>query len=356
MKVFLTGGTGFIGRHLTRALLTKGWDVTALVRRPDSVGAAELTQMGARCIPGDITICESLRAGMAGAEVVIHNAGHYEFGVDAAGRQRMQAANVEGIRNVLEVALELSVPRSLYVSTVTALGDSGPESRDETFERNAPFQTFYERTKAEAHAIACEYRQRGLPLVIACPNAVVGPNDHSVIGYFLRMYINRLLPPLSTCPGALKGLVEVHDVAAGLALAAEKGRPGETYFLSGEPQSQADMLAEWARYPGGFKRRAWLHRSIVAPMLETLKPLERRAGLPAFMSAETARSISIHANYSSVKAQEELGWRFCPASEMWRNIILGELELLRRRKKRDLVSRLNPLPANELEPSGSFGF
>jgi uncharacterized protein YbjT (DUF2867 family) len=66
MKVFLTGGTGFIGQPLTRQLLARGWEVIALVRKPDSAQARALSAMGARCVAGDVTDRESMRAGMTG--------------------------------------------------------------------------------------------------------------------------------------------------------------------------------------------------------------------------------------------------------------------------------------------------
>ena len=75
MKVFLTGGTGFIGQPLTRQLLSRGWEVIALVRKPDGAQARALKQLGAQCVPGDITDRESMRAGMAGADLPQRGAG-----------------------------------------------------------------------------------------------------------------------------------------------------------------------------------------------------------------------------------------------------------------------------------------
>ena len=82
----------------------------------------------------------------------------------------------------------------MYVSSALYYGDTGPELCDETFHRKAPYYSFYEQAKVEAHEVAMHYLQRGLPLTIICPAHAVGPNDHSVYGYFLRMYVNRLMP------------------------------------------------------------------------------------------------------------------------------------------------------------------
>ena len=187
MKVFLTGGTGFIGQPLTKALLARGWSVTALVRKPNTLQAQGLSKIGAQLSTGDVTERESMRAAMNDADIVVHNAGHYEYGVDKAGKQRMHAINVTGTDNVLRVAHELGIQRTVYVSTVQAFGETGPKPRDETFKRYAPCRTTYEQSKTDAHEIALQHQQRGLPLVIVCPHAVIGANDHSSWGYFSRL-------------------------------------------------------------------------------------------------------------------------------------------------------------------------
>lgn len=343
MRVFLTGGTGFIGQPLARELLALGWQVTALVRNPDGVQAKKLKQMGAELTGGDVTDRASMRSGMQGADVVVHNAGHYELGVDAAGKQRMQAINVQGTENVLSLALELGVGRTVHVSTVQAFGDSGPSARDETFERTAPCRTTYEQTKTDAHRIALEYQRRGLPLIIACPNGVIGPNDHSIWGYFLRLYMMKRMPPMGWQPETVYSLVEVNDLARGLALAAEKGRIGETYLFCGEPCSQRQHLAYWGQRPGGMKAFIWAPVSLARIMLGSLEPLERMAGLPAFFSRDTVEAGATNWHYSSQKAQRELGWTHQSAEQMWLSTMDEEIALLARRPKRDWRARLRPI-------------
>ena len=343
MKVFLTGGTGFIGQPLTKSLLGRGWSVTALVRKPNSPQAQALGNMGAHLAAGDVTDRESIRAAMNGADIVIHNAGYYELGVHPAEKPRMQAVNVQGTENVLDLALELGVPRTIYVSTALAFGDSGPQMRDETFTRIAPCRTMYEQTKTDAHAIARRCQQRGLPLTIVCPNGVIGPNDHSVWGYLVRLYINRLLPPMGWSPHSMFSFVEVNDLATGITLAAEKARSGETYFFCGESRSLRDHLGFWGTKPGAYKTLIWLPPRLAALFFWPLEPLLRAAGLPAFLSRETVLAGASSLNYSSEKAARELGWTHRTAQEMWGNTIDRELEMLSKRRGRDLVSRLKPV-------------
>jgi len=284
---------------------------------------------------------------MTGSDVVIHNAGHYEYGLDTTGKQRAQQININGTDNVLGLALELGIPRSIYVSTTWAFGESGTELRDETFVRNTNYRSVYEQTKTEAHAIAHQYQQRGLPLVIVCPNGVVGKNDHSVWGYFLRLYVNKLMPPVAWSPNSTFTFVEVRDLAEGIALATERGRLGETYFLCGESKTLKEQLAYWAEKPGGFKKRVWISSRLAELFFGPLEPLQRAVGLPAFLSRETVRVGATNLNYSSEKAKRELGWNYKTAKEMWFDIIDGELELLEKRRNQNLISRLKPLESSE---------
>ncbi|HMQ52572.1 MAG TPA: NAD-dependent epimerase/dehydratase family protein [Anaerolineae bacterium] len=348
MKVFLTGGTGFIGQPLTKVLLARGCQVVALVLNPDSSQARSLIKMGARCIAGDITERDSMRVAMAGSDLVIHNAGFYEYGLNEPRRKLMHAINVTGTDNVLSLALELGIPRSVYTSTTLSYGATGREVCDETYQRQKPYNSYYEQTKTEAHKIAQRYQHQGLPLIIVCPNGVVGPNDHSPFGYYLRFYLNRLMPPFAWAPDIIMSLVHVNDVGQGIALAAEKGRIGETYILAGQPLRQREMIQFWMTRPGGFKVRFYIPGWLAKLMFAPLEPLQRAVGLPAVVSRETV-SASVFLNYSSQKAQRELGWTYRPAREMWLGIIDEELELLANRKKRDLISRLKPV-----EPNSSF--
>ena len=256
MRVFLTGGTGFIGQALARVIRNRGWQLNALVRRPEGAPALHLASLGATLIAGDVTQRESMRAAMARADLVIHNAGVYEFGADAALRRRMQAANVDGTENTLGLALELGKARSIYVSTALATGSTGVEPRDETFVRQVPCLTAYEQSKTDAHEVALRMRKGGLPLIIVCPNQVVGPNDHSVFGYMLRMYLLYLLPPLACNPDGMLSPVHVQALAEGVALAAEKGRIGENYLLCGESTTLRAAVRVLDAAPRGLHPKA----------------------------------------------------------------------------------------------------
>ncbi len=343
MKVFVTGGTGFIGHALINALLKHGDDITALVRKPRSLRAQALQDKGVKIAAGDITRRETMREAMHGADMVIHSAGMYEYGMDRAGKQRIQAINVGGTDNVLGLAYELKIPLTIHVSSIQAFGETGHQLRDETFTRQYPCHTAYEQSKTDSHAVALSYQRRGMPLIIVCPHGTIGPNDQSAFGYFQRMYVNRIMLPMASSPNSVYSLVAVNDLARGIILAVERGRIGETYFFCGEIQSIRQIFSSWTKHTGGFRVRFWLPENLVAITFMPLEPLQRLFGFPAFLSREVVRGNATNWCYSSEKAQRELGWSHCTAAELWSTTIEGEIRLLAKRKSQNLIQRLKPL-------------
>jgi dihydroflavonol-4-reductase len=275
-----------------------------------------------------------MRPYMTGAELVIHGAAVYELGVAAAERDAMTAINVGGTENVLSLATELGVARTVYVSSIMALGDSGDVPRDESYARTTQPRSWYERTKMESHAVALRHSAQGLPLVIVAPSAVVGPNDHSIWGYFIRSYLNRILPGMAWGATCRQNPVYVDDLAEGIALAAERGAAGEFFLLCGETRTMREHLAFWAAYPGAIHPKVWLSPRIATALFAPVEPLLRRFGLPAFISRETVAAGAMNVDYSSEKARRDLGYRWRSAEEMWRDTFQGELALLAARPPR----------------------
>jgi len=324
MHIFLTGGTGLIGRPLVRALHRRGWTVTALVRNPQSKETQEIQAAGAQLAQGDVTKRESMRYAMTGADAVIHNAGWYEYGISSAARAKMQAINVAGTENTIGLAVELGIPKIVYTSTVLAYGATGPMPVDETYQRQFPFHSTYETTKTEAHEIALRYQQQGAPLVIVCPAGVIGAGDQSPWGWFVRMYVRGIMPPIVFAKHSKLSLVAAADVAETLALAVEKGRIGETYLCAGEARTIQETLAIWAQTPGGFKPLGWMPAWLAMAIGTVAAPILRMLGLPAFLSRETMQTVHQHSLFSAAKAERELGIIFRSAEQMWLDTLATE--------------------------------
>lgn len=328
MRILITGGSGFIGRPLAEAALARGWEVYVVTRRPDSPPARRLAAKGVRLLLGDVTTRESIKAALevARPEVFFHNAGWYELGVPRRRLRAMRAVNVEGTEHALTLAAETGVRRTIYTSSTTALGDTGGIVADETFERRGPALSSYEKTKAEAHRLALKHQDAGEDVIVACPAQVVGPGDHSAFGIMARLYVRRRMPPIGWAPDGIFTFAHVDDVAAGLVALAERGRVGETYFLAGRALSLRQLMGVWQATLGRTPVRVWLPRAAALGQAAVLGPILRLLGQPAFISTEVVRSGYVSFQYSSQKAEAEVGARFRSAEQAWRETLLAEQE------------------------------
>jgi nucleoside-diphosphate-sugar epimerase len=231
VKVFVTGGTGFIGGAVVRQLRARGDDVVALVRNPAK--GAPLEELGCTLVPGDLNDERAIRSGMEGCDAVIHAAAVYEVGIPASERESMREANVGGTERVLGAASEAKVPKVVYVSTVAVFGNTHGRVVDETYEHPADsFTSEYEKTKWEAHQVVEQLIGEGLPCVIVQPGGVYGPGDESATGRLLEQFLEGKMP-LIPFPDLGMCLTHVEDIAAGILLALDQGEVGEAYVISG---------------------------------------------------------------------------------------------------------------------------
>jgi dihydroflavonol-4-reductase len=248
VKVFVTGGTGFIGGHVVRKLRERGDDVVALVRSPEKGQA--LADLGAELVTGSLTDRDVIRGAMEGCDAVIHGAAIYEVGIPESQRRPMYEANVVGTENVLGAALEAKVPRVVYISTIAAFGNTQGEVVDETYEHpGQSFTSYYEQTKYEAHQIARRLIAEGLPCVIVQPGGVYGPKDHSAVGKQMTDFVRGRLPALAF-PDVGMNMVHVEDVADGVLLALDRGKVGESYALGGEITTMRGLIESLATVRG----------------------------------------------------------------------------------------------------------
>ena len=275
MKVFLTGGTGFIGSRVATQLRGRGDEVVALVRTPSKAEALEET--GCDLVAGDLGDVDAIRAAMSDCQAVIHAAAMYEVGIKKTQHPAMYQANVVGTRNVLGAALDLQVPRCIHVSTIGVFGDTKGEVVDETaFSNLATFGTYYEETKHQAHLVALELIARGLPCIIVMPGVTYGPHDPSAMGQLIERFIAKKLPalPLPTLGG---NYGHRDDIVSGILLALDKGRTGESYILGGEIARQKEFVAKLAAHlgrkpprdlPTGLLKAIALLGPVVGPLLD----------------------------------------------------------------------------------------
>ncbi|MGH7423600.1 MAG: NAD-dependent epimerase/dehydratase family protein, partial [Candidatus Methylomirabilales bacterium] len=212
MRAFVTGATGFVGANLVRELLQDGVAVRVLVR-PGSPRAG-IEGLEIEEAQGDLAEREGLRRALKGCQVLYHVAARYSLSSrDAAATYR---ANVEGTRNILEVALEVGIERVVYTSTVGALGipKNGRPGTEETPVTLDQMVGPYKRSKFLAEREAERIAGLGLPVVIVNPSAPVGPWDvkPTPTGRMIVDYLNgQMFGYLHTG----LNLVHVRDVARG---------------------------------------------------------------------------------------------------------------------------------------------
>lgn len=255
-KAFVTGGTGFVGANLVRLLLQKGYQVRALVRQDSRLD--NLHGLDVELVKGDLTNPD-LANQMTGCEVLFHVAAHYSLW--QTDRDRLYQANVMGTRNVLAAARQAGIERSVYTSSVAAIG-VGDHSQpvDETHQSSVEdLIGYYKKSKYWAEQEAVKAAQAGQNIVIVNPSTPIGawdlkptPTGEDII---LRMLRRKMPAYVET------GLnfIHVEDVAQGHLLALQKGKSGDRYILGHQnltlKQQPARDLAAWkarvtAAWPG----------------------------------------------------------------------------------------------------------
>lgn len=312
MKVFITGATGFVGGRIARKLLQRGDQVIALVRSKQD--AAVLQAAGAQIVFGDITERESLRAGMQGCDMVFHVAGWYKLG--SSDRTEAEAINVIGTRNVLGLAFELAIPKIIYTSSVAAFGDTqGVLVTEKTpLPAGGNFKTIYDLTKWMAHTEAERLIAKGAPIVIVMPGAIFGPGDTGYIRDLMTAWYQGLLL-IVPGPEFTITLAHVEDIAVGHLLAAEKGRPGESYFLAGPSLTLRETLNLWAGLTGRPAPLLFIPARFVKPFAPVLARFASWLPIRTLLNPDTLAMLDSTYTADSSKARAELGWQPRPLTE-----------------------------------------
>jgi dihydroflavonol-4-reductase len=245
MKTCLVlGATGFIGGHIAREAAARGWQVRALRRDPQAVGA--IGDVTVEWVNGDLANRSSLIAAMRGCDVVFHSAGAYPHGTRQIDRD-VQSALAQ-LRSVLEAARETKPDRLIYTSSFTTIGLPGESNRlaDERdlYRPGTAGDAYYEAK----WAMEVEALTSGLPIVSLNPAAVFGPGDvHLAVSEIVIMAAQGRVPFYFD---ATFGAIDVRDVAAAHLNAVEHGRVGERYILSNHNMTLKDGLALIAQASG----------------------------------------------------------------------------------------------------------
>jgi dihydroflavonol-4-reductase len=236
----VTGASGFLGWHVARVLLERGYSVRALVRPGSHVDSLDVEP-----VTGDLRDPVSLARAVSGCGLVFHVAADYRLW--AANPAELYRSNVDGTRNLLQAARQAGVERVVYTSTVGCIGiphgGIGDESIPVTL---ADMAGDYKRSKFLAEQVALDYAREGFPVVIVNPTAPVG--DHDVkptpTGKIVVDFLNGDMPAFIDTG---LNIVDVRDTAEGHLLAGEHGVAGERYILGSENLTLAQILQKLAQ-------------------------------------------------------------------------------------------------------------
>lgn len=306
------GANGFLGSHVTRQLVAAGADVRAMVR--PTANTRSIDDLDVTRFHGDVFDTATVRRAMAGCDDV------YYCVVDT--RAWLQDAaplfrtNVDGLRNVLEVAKNAELRRFVFTSTYATVGrrHGHVATEDDPIDRRR--LTPYVESRVEAEDMVLRYAtEAGLLAVAMCVSTTYGSGDwgRTPHGAFIAGAVFGKLPFLMN--GIRLEVVGVDDAARALLLAAEHGRNGERYLISERMMPLKEVVKIAADEAGVPPPR----RSIPVPVLYALGALgslrARLTGKDAELSLASVRMMRAEAEVDHGKATRELGWKPRPVEE-----------------------------------------
>ena len=312
-KKLVIGASGFVGSHVTRQLVERGDDVRVMIRETSSTKG--ISDLDVEYRYGDIFDDDALRDAMDGCDVVFYCV------VDTRAWLRDPAplfkANVEGLRRVLDAAVEASLRKFVFTSTIGTIALTGdrPATEDDPFNWYDKGGAYIEsRVQAENLVLQCA-RERGLPAVALCISNTYGPLDWGPTPH------GSLVAAVAAgkVPFYIKGLaykvVGIEDAATALLLAADNGRVGERYIISERLMTWQEIFETAADAVGtrpprlGIPFRAWQ----VSGVLGEVASHVLRRDMP--VNKVSARLAHIMSPMDHSKAVRELGWRPSPTPD-----------------------------------------
>jgi dihydroflavonol-4-reductase len=304
--VLVTGASGFLGWHVARVLIGRGYTVRALVR-PGS----RVRELAVEAVTGDLRDPPSLAAAVAGCELVFHVAADYRLW--ARDASELYRSNVEGTRNLLQAAERAGVRRVVYTSTVGTIGipmyGLGDEGTPVSLEDMAGD---YKRSKFQAERVALDFARGGLDVVIVNPTAPIG--DHDVkptpTGRIVQDFLLGRMPAFIDTG---LNVVDARDVAEGHLAALERGRTGERYILGSENLTLAQILERLARITGRKAPTVRLPYAVAYCAGICSTAWAEVTGAPPRVPMEAVRMARKKMWVSDAKARAELGWDPAPA-------------------------------------------
>ncbi|MEO8373495.1 MAG: hopanoid-associated sugar epimerase [Candidatus Solibacter sp.] len=302
----VTGASGFLGWHVARVLLERGYSVRALVRPGSRVDGLEV-----EAVTGDLRDPVSLQRAAAGCGLLFHVAADYRLW--AKDPTEFYRSNVDGTRNLLEAARTAGIERVVYTSTVGCIGIPAGGIGDETVPVKLAHMTGdYKRSKFLAEMVALEFARAGFPVVIVNPTAPLG--DHDVkptpTGKIVLDFLKGDMPAFIDTG---LNVVDVQDTALGHWQACERGGVGERYILGSENLTLAAILQKLARITGRKAPKIQMPYAVAYLAGAVSTAWAGVSGQPPRVPLDAVRMAKKKMWVSHEKAARELGFQPAPA-------------------------------------------
>jgi len=314
-RVFVTGGTGVIGRALVTRLLERGDEVVGLARSPEA--ERELSAVGVEVRRGEVYDEAALAAGMAGCAVAYNLAGVNSLCVDDP--VPMRRANVDGAVAAVRAAARAGVPRLVHTSSAATIGEPTGTIANEWTGHRGWYLSTYEQTKTEgeraAQATAAEV---GQDVVYVNPSSVQGPGRASGTGRFLLLFLDGRLPVFVDTNVSM---VDIFDCVDGHLLAAERGVAGERYLLSGIRVTVAEALLLAADVAGVERKPRLVPRAVATVAGTVVERAYRLRGRHPPVCREMVRTLLHGHRYDGSRAERELGVTYTEPRETVRRTV-----------------------------------
>ena len=311
MRVLVTGGAGFLGRNVVKALLKNGHAVTLLVRGGRRPGLPE----EATIVDADVRDAAAFADAAASCGAIIHSAAMVK--IWSARSQDFDDVNVGGIRNAIAAARAHRI-RLVYTSSFMAVGPTGATPCDESQIHPGGYRNDYERTKARADEVAKAYAREGGDIVILYPGVVYGPGElteGNIIAKLLADRMNNRLPGIVGPGDRLWSYAFVDDVANGHVVALQKGGKGERYILAGINATLTQIFDAASKHTRRDLTPGHLPYSLSRVIGRAMWIWAETTGKMPDLTHQAVGIFEKHWAYRSDKAMRELDYRVRPLAE-----------------------------------------
>jgi dihydroflavonol-4-reductase len=305
MRIYLTGGTGYIGKALARRLVEAGHEVRALVRTTSNT--QPLHELGVATFTGDLQDRASMREGMSGADWVIHAAADLDL---TGPPERMRQTNVQGSENIASLAYKLGIGRFLSVSSMAYFGGSPEHGTpgNETSRPMEPFPTLYSATKHSGERTIQEWAKRGLRVNTVYPSLVYGPpgKKEGANSILRQLLLGRF--PAVVGPDRKTAWIYLDDVVDAMVRILDKAPVGRDYLLTGETTTLRSLVDRVCALGGVKPPKLNLPVGVARVAMTLAGPLYRMRGRRSPVAPDQLNSLSRHWAFDDTRARTELGW------------------------------------------------